>query len=153
MLLKTVIKLHEYTGINFTMLRNLSALDPSVMDTAPKKAIARFSAFISNLIQLKLISSADGDVIKDQFKSCLELPALILFRTKDKSQRLDEFFFGKLQVEKRFPKLSVLMKIVCTLSHGQASVERGFSFNKGLAEVNLAEKSLVSRRMISDYMH
>ena len=38
------------------------------------------------------------------------------------------------------------------ISHGQATVERGFSANKQAIEVNQSETSLVSRRTIKDHI-
>lgn len=38
------------------------------------------------------------------------------------------------------------------LSHGQASVERGFSVNKEIEVENLPEHSLVAQRTICDYV-
>ena len=44
------------------------------------------------------------------------------------------------------------MKIILTLSHGQASVERGFSINKSLLVHNLTETSLISERIVLDHL-
>lgn len=38
------------------------------------------------------------------------------------------------------------------LSNGQAAVERGFSLNKEMLMENLQQKSLISQRMVYDYM-
>ena len=38
------------------------------------------------------------------------------------------------------------------LSHGQASVERGFSVNKEIATSNLMEHNLIARRVIKDHV-
>ena len=42
------------------------------------------------------------------------------------------------------------MKNLLLLSHGQASVERGFSINKEIEVENLAEESVVAQRVICD---
>lgn len=44
------------------------------------------------------------------------------------------------------------MKVVLVLSHGQASVERGFSINKELIVENQKELSLVAQRLIVDHV-
>ena len=49
-------------------------------------------------------------------------------------------------------KLVKALKIILTLSHGQASVERGFSVNKSLLVENLPKQSLVSQLCVYDYM-
>ena len=44
------------------------------------------------------------------------------------------------------------MKVVLTISYGQASVERGFSVNKNLLVENLQESSLIAQRRVVDCM-
>ena len=48
--------------------------------------------------------------------------------TKD----LDEFYFNDIDLQ-RFKELSFLVKIILTLSHGQAFVERRFSVSNKLS--------------------
>ena len=45
-----------------------------------------------------------------------------------------------------------IMKVLLVLSHGQASVERGFSVNKEIEVENLHEHSLVAQRIICDHL-
>ena len=48
-----------------------------------------------------------------------------------------------------------LWKVVADLlilSHGQASVERGFSFNKQLEVENLQERSFIAQKSVQDYI-
>ena len=54
---------------------------------------------------------------------------------------------------KSIEKVAKVLKIVLTLSHGQASVERGFSVNKSLLVENLSAKSLISQRIVYDHMN
>ena len=48
--------------------------------------------------------------------------------------------------------MSHVLKIVLTLSHGQASVERGFSQNKTILLNNMMTQSIVARRFIKDHL-
>ena len=48
--------------------------------------------------------------------------------------------------------LSDVVKIILTLNHGQASVERGFSISKLLVKVNMKEEAIVAKKIIRDYM-
>ena len=43
--------------------------------------------------------------------------------------------------------------MLLVLSHGQATVERGFSINKEVIVENQHVESLVARRLIKDYIH
>ena len=45
-----------------------------------------------------------------------------------------------------------MCKLIFILSHGQAAVEKGFSVNKEILVKNLQQKSLISQRMVYDYM-
>ena len=52
----------------------------------------------------------------------------------------------------KFRKCWDVFKVAFTLSHGQTAVERGFSVNKELLVENLQQLSLVSQRIVSDYL-
>ena len=53
-----------------------------------------------------------------------------------KSNSLDSFYVGH-EINQKYPNLWELMKIVFVLSHGQASVELGFSVNKEVLTGNM----------------
>ena len=48
--------------------------------------------------------------------------------------------------------MSSVIKLVLTLSHGQASVERGFSVNKDVVTDNIPVDGIVGRRLVRDFM-
>jgi len=45
-----------------------------------------------------------------------------------------------------------LTKKLLLLSHGQASVEHGFSINKEISVENMAEQTLIAQRVIKDHL-
>ena len=45
------------------------------------------------------------------------------FDFKSAEQRLDDLYFKDFKVHENYPAFSTLLKIIFTLSHGQASVE------------------------------
>ena len=75
-----------------------------------------------------------------------------LVNKDDDIDRLDDFFFTKLDVGKKYPELSKVVIIILTLSHGQADIERGFSQNKTVLQQNIKEDSISSKRIIKDHM-
>ena len=83
----------------------------------------------------------DGNVMKFKQK-LMEIP---------KDERLDELYFETLGVS-RFKKLASVVALVLTLSHGQASVERGFSQNNNLIQVNMSPDTIISKRIIKDHI-
>ena len=75
------------------------------------------------------------------------------FITFSRQERdLDDFYFADLDLGK-FPDLSFLIKIVLTLSHdGQAAVERSFSINNSVLNLNIKEDSIVAKKIVKDHM-
>ena len=61
-----------------------------------------------------------------------------------KDERLDELYFGTLGFS-RFKKLASVVALVLTLSHGQASVERGFNQNSNLIQVKMSPNTIISK--------
>ena len=51
---------------------------------------------------------------------------------------------------KKYSSLWPVVEQLLLLSHGQATVERGFSVNKEVTADNLSKKSLIARRLICD---
>ena len=52
-------------------------------------------------------------------------------------------FMDNLLSEKIYCNVYEILKLVCTLSHGQSSVEKGFSIKKEYLVENLQEESLI----------
>ena len=66
------------------------------------------------------------------------------------SRRLDTFLGNYMQDHIQFAKLWDIFKMLLTISHGQASVERGYSVNKDMLIENLHEKTVVALRTVHD---
>ena len=71
--------------------------------------------------------------------------------SKEKRQAWMYFFFSYTDIVK-YKELSSLSKIILTLSHGQAAVERGFRNNNSLSKVNISELSLVCKKIVRDHL-
>lgn len=99
-----------------------------------------------------LICFVIGDVILQQFDSLLSLESrsedLLSFLPMQK--RLDLFLSSVLR--EPYPKLWAFCKKLLILSHGQAMVERGFSINKEVEYNNMQEDTVVTRRLVCDYI-
>ena len=52
--------------------------------------------------------------------------------------------------EKSHTELSVVIKIICIISHWQSFTERGFSINKEINDCNMLEESLICQRIDYD---
>ena len=64
---------------------------------------------------------------------------------------LDHFYFKIIMVG-RSEVLSFILKIILIMSHGQASVERGFSLNDSMKQTNIAPETIISKRLIKGYI-
>ena len=62
--------------------------------------------------------------------------------------RFDTFQFDRLENKGDLKELCKVVELLLALSHGQATVERGFSSNKELMVENLAQHSLAAQRVI-----
>ena len=68
-----------------------------------------------------------------------------------KEHRLVEFFFKELVIAK-YKELSYLVRIILTLSHGQAAVERGFNHSNYVLQPNMTPNTIISKQLIKDHM-
>lgn len=73
--------------------------------------------------------------------------ALQFNRTTD---RLDEFGLSILKENLSARALHTFIRKILTLSHGQASIERGFSINKDAIVENQKESSLIAQSLVYD---
>ena len=62
------------------------------------------------------------------------------------------FFFGKYINRSEYEQMWCVFKLLLCLSHGQASVERGFSVNSNLLVENMHEDSLTAQKSVHDHM-
>ena len=65
--------------------------------------------------------------------------------------RLEKFYFEEISIQK-YVEIAEVLKIVLTLSHGQAYVERGFSHDNTIVQTNMSAESVISKRLIKDHM-
>ncbi|XP_072568910.1 uncharacterized protein [Paramormyrops kingsleyae] len=64
-------------------------------------------------------------------------------------KRLDIFLSSAMEP---YPELWAFCKKLLLLSHGQATVERGFSINKEVESDNMQEDTVVTQRLVCDYI-
>ena len=92
------------------------------------------SALLTHLMKLKILSLVQCDKINGQFLEFLDdelnKRGSIQSYSCDKTGSND--FFFKLVGMEKYKDLSFFLKIVLTLSHGQAAVERSFSLGNAL---------------------
>ena len=146
-------KVFERSPLRSTVVRNAACFHPIKMKTNTIETNQnKLKRLLHHLVSLKLVSTNDSDKTMSQYTNLLMQINISKFECFDrKTTRLDYFFFRQLDVSK-YDKLSLIMKMIFTLSHGQASVERRFSINKLILTENMKSESIVSRRIVKDHM-
>ena len=65
---------------------------------------------------------------------------------------MDNFWFEKAKIS-HFKTLAFVVKLVLTLFHGQASVEREFSISSIVHNNNMKEHTIMAKKYIIDHMN
>ena len=68
-------------------------------------------------------------------------------KTKD---RLDELYYRSIGAHEKYKSLWEVVKMVLIMSHGQSTVERGFSTNKDILKTNMGKETLKAYRLVYD---
>ena len=65
---------------------------------------------------------------------------------------LDFFHFHELGIEiKKHEKFAFVLKVILTMSHGQAAVERNFSLGKSSLRTNI-EESVIAKKTVRNHL-
>ena len=130
--------------------------DPNILLNASKEKLTPcLKNLLKHLLELNILSTKQCDVITTEFKKFLDVEVKTMQRESvtfsQKDDRLDDFYFKVASISK-YKDLSFVVKLILTLSHGQASVERGFSLNANIMKTNMSPESLTAKRIIKDHM-
>jgi hypothetical protein len=156
-LVATLEKIFEKAPIKYQLVRSLSWLDPRLMvnpdfvaTTGPKQ----MEITLRRLCEAGRTKATDCDEAKRQYRTLCDKVNQTdsqPFRMFDpKENRLDELLAERLCGRKEYAVLWSVVEQILILSHGQATVERGFTVNRETIVENLKKRSLVGRRLILD---
>ena len=149
-----VSKLVERSPLNYKIVAAVSALDPSYIISSKVSAEKKFKNLVKILYERDLITSIVADNAKLQFYS-LSSAARVKLNERfenfsENDSRPDDFDYDVIGQDKSYKDPWFVIKIVLIFSHGQASVESGFSINSSIIVENLHEESLVAQRLVYD---
>lgn len=82
---------------------------------------------------------------------CAGNPDFEDFDPSEPSSRVDTLLYEHMAGDKQLAKVWREVELLLLMSHGQATVERGFSVNKDVAVENLSERSFIAQRIIHDH--
>lgn len=143
-------KLQNKAPVNHQLVRSMRCLDPRCMAESKEVCLAQMKRMLHHLVGANHVEESACDDILREFGEFCDFAALqASFREFDpKTDRVDTQLHETMGTNKAFSKVWHVVKMLLVLSHGQASVERGFSINKELIVENQKEASLVAQRLI-----
>ena len=150
----TCKKILHKCPLSYSFVRNLSSLNPLDISNDPHGCQRRFKKVLISLKSAGKVGD-ECDIIAEQYNQFVDSVSSIgrekFAGFSKQSDGLDMFYTEHLS-DSKYDKLLPVVKLILVISHGQASVERGFSVNKEVETVNLSDKSVVARRIICDYV-
>lgn len=144
-------KLLEKTPIVYPLARCMSCLDPRVIYASASKSKTNFYRIIGELADAERITCEEGDEVKRQYGVFIDGLGSYCDYNPD-TQRVDLFWYEALSKNPECNKLWLVVKQLLILSHGQATVERGFSVNRQIETENMSDQTTVARRIICDHV-
>ena len=156
-LIGLVEKMQERSPLSYAVVRSSSSLNPVKMASEEAACIVKFGNLGDKLYKHGRLGDQESDDAKSQYSNFVEI---VTRQNKNEFSnfdytltRVDEFFSKYLEGNKRYQKMWKVCKFVFVLSHGQATIERGFNINKDVLVDNMHELSLISQRLVYDQIH
>ena len=146
-LLRIIVKVSVMTGKTVQQLRETdkdeNLLPLKDLESMRKPNLKRFKSLLKLLFDLNILSATQCDQATQEFQTFMD--ENVKMKTAFSSfDGLDRFYF-KIIIVNRFEVLSFILKIIFTVSHGQASVERRFSLNDSVNQTNIAPEIIISK--------
>lgn len=143
-------KLIAKCPLKYPMVKGASCLDPSIM-TRESLRKSRVKCALNEFISCKWLSGRQADLIeKEYLEFCQKSSIIKKCKEYKRTERLDSLLFSLLIENEASEDFLTFATRILSLSHGQASVERGFNINKELLVVNQKERSLIAQRVVYD---
>ena len=109
-----------------------------------------FKLLVTELYEKNQLPPSIADNAIDEFSIFISAQQAKLNNFRAKHNRLDTFFAEAVASDDQYRHLWIVIKMALILSHGNASVESGFSVNKHFLIENLHEQSLIAQRLVYD---
>lgn len=152
-------KMRLKSPLKSPLVRGLTCFDPKLILYKATLGVARMKTVLEIIFNSKRISENLAENARKEYllltkevQTNRELNIAIISFLNDTSDKvgLDEFYESLIGHSVDYKALYEVIKICLIFSHGNASVEGGFSVNKNLLVENLQEESLISQRIIRD---
>ena len=144
-----VSKLQERSPLKHGIVKGSTCLNPTTL--ASESAISRLEIALGELVSHDRLTGIEADCVKEEYEKLSEDHAVRLaVSIYSRKTRLDDFYFNKILKDNTCQPLIKFVSYILVLSHGQATVERGFNINKELLVENQKETSLIALRRVYD---
>ncbi|CAL9702284.1 unnamed protein product [Knipowitschia caucasica] len=149
-LITVLKKLQDKAPVNHQLVRSMQCLNPRSMASSKEMCVVKMKRILNHLVEANRVEdSMCDDVLREFGEFCNFAAQQSSFREFDpKVDRVDSLLFDSMGKERAFSRIWHVLKMLLVLSHGQASVERGFSINKEIIVENQKEQSLIAQRLI-----
>jgi len=156
-LIKLVKKIMEKSPLKYSLARNMSSLDPREMGNAAKESnMKKFKTVLTTMNEANRVADNEVEELLQQYSKYIDdtvVPHASEYSNFEVSTgRVDVLLFDTMANNPSLGKLWTCVKALLLLSHGQASVERGFSVNRQVEIDNLSEDTFVAKRLICDHV-
>ena len=155
-LARTVAKLLDKTPLNHRLVRSMPCLDPRLMSLEKEACVYKMKRILEILVEAHRLKSAECDELMYQFSQflddCADNPDFENFDPSPPTSRVDTLLYEHMADDKQLAKVWSVIKLLLLMSHGQATVERGFSVKKEVAVENLTERYFIAQRIIHDHI-
>ena len=141
---KCVGKIFERSRLKYSLARNMACLDPRLMVSDKERSKTKFKRLLENLVTLNRVDGNDVDMLVARYRELLHEVTGCELQSKFKdfsveSDRVDVLLYYCMGQNKTYEKLWSVIRKLLLLSHGQASVERGFCLNRQIEKDNMSE--------------
>uniref|UniRef100_A0A1B6KMG3 HAT C-terminal dimerisation domain-containing protein n=1 Tax=Graphocephala atropunctata TaxID=36148 RepID=A0A1B6KMG3_9HEMI len=152
-LMQFIEKMLDRSPIRYKLTKSISCLSPAVA-AEPKLSHARMESVLTALLEAKWLNTIEADQAQRLFNNITKDSELVneLKKFKKSQERLDHFWIRIIKHLNNCTSLVKVVKLVSTLSHGNANVERGFSVNRECLVDNMHEELLIAQRTVYDHV-
>ena len=143
-------------AVSLPFLRSFQCIIPTNISYKEKNGryTKQFQCLIHYLLGNSTITSAVGDNAFQEYSVFIltgdEIGKCSKFDRKNK--RMDNLYFKKFDMDDMYQNLAIVLWLIFVLSCSQASIEWGFSLNKGVLNNNMTELSIISLRFVKDHL-
>ena len=141
-----IYKLFDRSLISFVIIRNVNALNSNKITCREDEILQeKMKAILKHFLNLEIFLPLTCGKVLEQHTQFLEE----VKRVNSHELR----YFKKLNVDiRRYNKCPSVVKIILTLSHGQAAVKGRFSLGKSILQVKIKEDSIFAKEIVRDHL-